>query len=125
MVPVERVPVGSVIVVRPGERLPLDGVVVGGDSSVDEAAMTGESMPVDKTAGDEVYAGTLNQFGALEVRTTQMPPRQRSAGSWSWSSRRRPRSPSERMVDRFARIYTPLVFAAALLVAVVPALLGG
>jgi Cd2+/Zn2+-exporting ATPase len=125
MLAVEAVPVGSVIVVRPGERLPLDGVVIGGDSSVDQAAVTGESVPIEKTTGDEVYAGTLNQFGVLEVRTTH------DAASSTISrivelveQAQASRAPSERMVDRFARVYTPLVFAAAVLVAVVPALLG-
>jgi Cd2+/Zn2+-exporting ATPase len=125
-VPVESVPVGSTIALRPGERLPLDGVVVSGDSSVDESPVTGESVPVDKTAGSNVYAGTLNQYGALEVRTT------RDAASSTISrivelveQAQATRAPSERLVDRFARIYTPLVVVAAVLVAVVPALLGG
>ncbi len=125
MVAVAEVPVGSVIVVRPGERLPLDGVVEGGDSAVDQSAVTGESMPVDKAAGDDVYAGTLNQFGVLEVRTT------RDADSSTIGrivelveQAQATRAPSERMVDRFARIYTPVVLGAAVAVAVVPALLG-
>ena len=125
MMAVEDVPVGAVIVVRPGERLPLDGVVEGGDSAVDQSAVTGESLPVDKAVGDEVYAGTLNQFGVLEVRTT------RDAASSTIGrivelveQAQATRSPSERMVDRFARVYTPLVLGAAVAVAVVPALLG-
>ena len=121
MMTVDDVPVGAVIVVRPGERLPLDGVVEGGDSAVDQSAVTGESLPVDKAVGDEVYAGTLNQFGVLEVRTT------RDAASSTIGrivelveQAQATRSPSERMVDRFARVYTPLVLGAAVAVAVVP-----
>ena len=68
LVPVEDVATGATIGVRPGERLPLDGIVTGGASSIDESAVTGESVPVGKSAGDAVYAGTLNQLGALEVR---------------------------------------------------------
>jgi len=117
---------GTLLLVRPGERIPLDGVVVEGASSVDESALTGESVPVDKADGDEVFAGTLNAYGALSVRATA------AAGDTTLARVARlvaeaqgSRAPSERFIDRFARVYTPLVFAAALLVAVVPALLGG
>jgi Cd2+/Zn2+-exporting ATPase len=125
-VPVERVDAGTLLLVRPGERIPLDGVVVEGASSVDESPLTGESVPVDKGPGDDVFAGTLNAFGALTVRATA------TAGDTALARVARlaaeaqaGRAPSERVVDRFARVYTPLVLAAALLVAVVPPLLGG
>ncbi len=71
-VPIEQVQVGDLVIVRPGERIPVDGVVVAGRSSVNQAPLTGESLPVEKTVGDEVFAGTLNEFGVLEVRTTQV-----------------------------------------------------
>jgi Cd2+/Zn2+-exporting ATPase len=126
LVDVEEVRVGAAIVIRPGERVPLDAVVVSGASSVDQSPITGESVPVDKQYGDELFAGTLNTTGALTARTTR-------AAADSTLSRvaalvdeaQGARAPSERFVDRFAAVYTPLVFIAALVVAVVPTLLGG
>jgi Cd2+/Zn2+-exporting ATPase len=126
VVPVEEVTVGTRFVVRPGERIALDGVVVDGASSVDEAPITGESVPVDKQPDSTVFAGTLNAQGALTVCTT-------SSASESTLARvvalveeaQGSRAPSERFVDRFARVYTPLVFAAALAVFAVPVALGG
>ena len=126
LVAVEQVSPGALVLIRPGERVPLDGVVIDGVSSADESALTGESMPVGKQAGDDVFAGTLNAEGALTVRAS-------AAASDSTIARvaalvaeaQGSRAPAERFVDRFARVYTPLVFVAALLVAVVPVLLGG
>ena len=112
LVPVEEVTVGACFAVRPGERIALDGEVTGGSSSVDEAPITGESMPVDKEPGSAVFAGTLNAQGALTVRAT------RAAGDSTLArvaalvdEAQGSRAPSERFVDRFARVYTPLVFA--------------
>jgi Zn2+/Cd2+-exporting ATPase len=126
LVPVEEVTVGSRFVVRPGERIPLDGVVVDGASSVDEAPITGESVPVDKQSDSTVFAGTLNAQGALTVRASS------SAGESTLArvvalveEAQGSQAPSERFVDRFARVYTPLVFAAALAVFLVPVALGG
>lgn len=123
---VQDIEAGALLLVRPGERVPLDGVVTEGASSLDESALTGESVPVEKEAGDEVFAGTLNAFGALTVRVTA------AAGDTTLARVARlvaeaqgSRAPAERFIDRFARVYTPLVVAAAVLVAVVPALLGG
>ncbi|MEQ9337077.1 MAG: cation-translocating P-type ATPase [Miltoncostaeaceae bacterium] len=122
---VDQIGTGALLVVRPGERVPLDGVVTEGASSLDESALTGESVPVEKEAGDEVFAGTLNAFGALTLRVTA------AAGDTTLARVARlvaeaqgSRAPAERFIDRFARIYTPLVVVVALLVAVVPALLG-
>ena len=113
-------------VVRPGERLPLDGVVVSGASSVDQAPITGESVPVDKQPDDEVFAGTLNVQGALTVSAT------RPAADSTLSRvaalvehAQASRAPAERFIDRFARIYTPLVFVAAVSLATVPLAFGG
>lgn len=124
-VPSVSVAVGTRLLVRPGARLPLDGRVVAGMSSVDESALTGESMPVAKSEGDLVSAGTVNQGGVLEIESTA------AAGDSAVARMARlvqdvqaARSPTERWVDRFARIYTPLVVILALLVAVVPPLLG-
>ncbi|WP_217913821.1 heavy metal translocating P-type ATPase [Miltoncostaea marina] len=125
-VPVEAVPLGAIVLIRPGERLPLDGVVEQGASSVDESALTGESVPVDKEPGDHVFAGTLNAYGALRVRVTSSAADSTLARLTQLVTEAQgSRAPSERFVDRFARVYTPLVFAAALLVAIVPPLLGG
>ncbi len=71
-VPVEQVQVGDIVIVRSGERIPIDGIVIAGRSSVNQAPLTGESIPVDKTVGDEVFAGTLNELGVLEIRTTHV-----------------------------------------------------
>jgi Cd2+/Zn2+-exporting ATPase len=127
LVPVEEVTVGTRVLVRPGERVALDGEVLSGNSSVDEAPITGESVPVEKQAGSTVFAGTLNAQGALTVRATK------AAGASTLArvaalveEAQGSRAPSERFVDRFARIYTPLVFAAALTLIVIPvAVFGG
>jgi len=124
--PVDRVTPGMQFVVRPGERVALDGVVASGASSVDQAPITGESVPVDKQPGDEVFAGTLNTQGSLVVEVTK-------AAADSTLSRvaalveaaQGSQAPSERFIDRFARVYTPLVFAAALVLAVLPPLVFG
>lgn len=126
LVAVEAVAVGDRVVVRPGERLPLDGAVSDGSSSVDQAAITGESVPVDKQVGDVVFAGTLNTTGALTIAVSRPSfdstlSRVASLVEEAQGSR----APSERFIDRFARVYTPLVFLAALLLATVPVLLGG
>ncbi len=117
----ETVPVGSRFLVKPGERIPLDGEVVSGNSQVNQAPITGESIPVEKTAGDPVYAGTVNGSGALEVRSTK------PAGDTTLAhiirkvgEAHQRRAPSERWVDRFARIYTPSVMVLAICVLLVP-----
>ena len=117
---------GDRVVVRPGEKLPADGVVREGESAVNQAPITGESVPVDKTAGDEVYAGTLNESGYLEVEVT-------AAGGDSTLSRIADlvadadanRTEREQFVERFAAYYTPLMVAVAVLVAAVPPLVLG
>jgi Cd2+/Zn2+-exporting ATPase len=126
LVPVEEVTVDSRFVVRPGERIPLDGEVVAGASSVDEAPITGESVPVDKQPGATVFAGTLNAHGALTVRATKAAGDSTLARVAALVEQAQgSRAPSERFVDRFARVYTPLVFAAALALVVVPVLVFG
>jgi len=127
LMPVEEVVVGARFLVRPGERIALDGEVVDGRSSVDEAPITGESVPVDKESGDRVFAGTLNAHGALTVRVDKAAEQSTLARIAALVEEAQgSRAPSERFVDRFAKVYTPLVVAAALAVAVVPVvLLGG
>ncbi|MFW6079169.1 MAG: heavy metal translocating P-type ATPase [Gemmatimonadota bacterium] len=124
-IPAGRVAVGEVVVVRPGEKVPVDGEVVAGVSTVDEAPITGESLPVGKEPGGAVFAGTLNGGGALEVRST------RSAADTTLAriihaveEARATRAPSQAFVDRFARIYTPAVVAAAVALALIPPALG-
>jgi Cd2+/Zn2+-exporting ATPase len=126
LVPVEEVTVGTRFAVRPGERIALDGEVVAGASSVNEAPITGESVPVDKQLGSTVFAGTLNVQGALTVRATKAAQDSTLARVAALVEQAQgSRAPSERFVDRFARAYTPLVFAAALVLIVVPVALGG
>ncbi len=121
LMPVEEVTVGERFRVRPGERVALDGEIVAGTSSVDEAPITGESVPVDKAPGDAVFAGTLNAQGALTVRVVTAAEHSTLARVAALVEEAQgSRAPSERFVDRFARVYTPLVFAAALAVAVIP-----
>ena len=123
-VPVDEVAVGEVIVVRPGEKVPLDGLVAAGESHVNQAPITGESLPVEKGPGDEVFAGTINGRGALDVTVTRLRRDSTLARIIHLVERAQAqRAPSQAFVDRFARIYTPLVLAAAALVAVVPPLL--
>jgi Cd2+/Zn2+-exporting ATPase len=125
LVAVAEVAVGARILVRPGERVPLDGVVESGASSVDESPINGESVPADRGPGDPLYAGSLNQLGSLVVRTTRVAADSTIARIVELVEQAQgSRAPSERLIDRFARIYTPIVFAAALAVATIPALLG-
>ena len=124
--PVDQVEVGHQIRVRPGERLPLDGVVLRGTSAVNQAPVTGESIPVDKAAGDSVFAGTINETGELELRVTAgVSDTTLARIIHAVEQAQGNRAPTQRFVDRFAAIYTPAVFAAALAVAVLsPWLLG-
>jgi len=118
------VSVGSVVLVRPGERVPLDGEVIAGRSDLDESPITGESRAVSKGPGDPVYAGTINGAGALELRTTREADQTTLARIVRLIGEAHGRrSPSERFVERFARIYTPAVMGLALAACVLPPLL--
>ncbi|MFO0875676.1 MAG: heavy metal translocating P-type ATPase [Phycisphaerales bacterium] len=122
-VPAADVRAGSIVRVRPGERLPLDGEVVAGASSVNQAPVTGESVPVDKEVGDKVFAGTINESGVLEYRTSGGKDETTLARIIKTvQEAQATRAPTQRFVDSFARVYTPVVCAAALLVALVPSL---
>jgi len=125
-VPVAAVAVGATVLVRPGERLPLDGVVSEGATTVNQAPITGEALPVTKKVGDEVYAGTINESGAFSFRVT------RPAADTTLSRIIRMveeaharRAPAEQRVERFARVYTPAMLLLAAGVAVVPPLVAG
>jgi Cd2+/Zn2+-exporting ATPase len=116
---------GEVIVVKPGERIPLEGSVQAGTTSVDESAITGEPMPAPKEVGSEVFAGTLNEGGLIEVSVTK--PKEESTLAriiHLVEHVEESRAPVERFVDRFARVYTPVVVAVAAVMALVPSLLG-
>jgi len=125
-VPAARLPVGATVLVRPGDRVPADGTVIEGDSAVDEAPVTGESVPRRKAAGDVVFAGTVNGDGALRVRVTAAARENTIARVVRLVEEAQvAKAPTERLIDRFSRIYTPAVVAVAALVAVVPPLLMG
>ena len=119
------VALGERLRVRPGEKIPLDGAVVVGSSDVNQAPITGESLPVDKQAGDEVYAGTINGRGAFEMSVTRLVGDTTLARIIHMvESAQAERAPAQSFVDRFAALYTPIVIALAALVAIVPPLLG-
>jgi len=123
-VPAGEVAVGAQILVKPGERVALDGIVRGGESEIDESPITGESMPVAKAAGASVYAGSMNGSGALEVETTHTADDTMVAHMVRLVEQAgEKRSRSERWVEHFARYYTPAVMALAVVILVAPPLL--
>ncbi|TQR29815.1 heavy metal translocating P-type ATPase [Brevibacillus brevis] len=123
--PVEDITVGQVIVVKPGEKIPLDGVIVHGTSSVNQAPITGESIPVDKLVGDSVFAGSVNESGAVEIKVTKLVEDTAIARIIHLvEEAQEKKAPTQAFVDKFATIYTPIVLVLALLVIVFPPLLG-
>ncbi len=121
VVPVAEINIGDRVLVRPGQRIPVDGIIVSGVSSINQAPVTGESVPVLRQVDDEVMAGTVNGEAALEIRTS----RPAAEGTIARIAKlveqaQAQRSPAERFIDRFARWYTPAVVALAVLVVVVP-----
>src|SRR5205823_9838536 len=124
-VPVDDVRVGDRVLVRPGEKIPLDGRIADGRSAVNQAPVTGESLPVDKRPGDEVFAGTINGRGALDVIVERLRGDSTIARIIHLVEHAQAeRAPSQTFVERFARVYTPAVLVLALLVGVVPPALG-
>ncbi|MEO5951009.1 MAG: cation-translocating P-type ATPase, partial [Chloroflexia bacterium] len=122
--PVEDVAEGEMLIVGPGEKLPLDGVVVSGISSIDQSSITGESVPVDVVEGAEIFAGTINGSGVLQVRVTH------TSGDTALAriiglveEAQANRAPSQQLVDRFSAVYTPIVLVGAIMLAAVPPLL--
>lgn len=122
---VDAVAAGALVAVRPGERIPLDGVVVEGETTVNQAPITGEAAPAPKKPGDEVFAGTINRHGAFTFRVTR-PARDTTLAHILRlvEEARANRAPVEQWVDRFARWYTPLMLGLSILVCVAPPLLG-
>ena len=123
---VHDISIGESILVKSGEKVPLDGVVTDGSSGVNESPLTGESVPVSKTIGSQVYAGTINLDGFLEARVTKRSDETQIAKVAKLvQEAQRNKSPTEKFVDRFAGRYTPTVIVLALLTAIVPPLLFG
>ena len=112
---VEAVAVGDVLAIRPGERVPVDGILETGASAVDESMLTGESAPVEKRPADTVFAGTMNRTGGFTFRTTKVgATRRHSSASWPWLRRLGSKAPIARMADVISGIFTPVVIGVAL-----------
>ena len=126
ILPVEEVRITDQIIIRPGEKIPLDGKVIKGYSSVDQSPITGESIPVEKKEGDEVFAGTLNQRGVLEVVVTKLSGDTTLAKIIHLVEEAQARKSSyQRFGEKFGKYYTPAMFAMAFAVAVIPPVLWG
>ncbi|MBB1247533.1 heavy metal translocating P-type ATPase [Rhizobium sp. G21] len=125
-VPADRLAIGAIILVRPGDRIPADGAVVEGEGAVDEAPVTGESVRVRKAVGDAVFAGTINGEAVLRIRVTAAAADNTIARVVRLvEEAQESKSPTERFIDRFSRYYTPGVLAVGALVAVAPPLVSG
>lgn len=125
-VPAESVAIGAIVMVRPGDRIPADGVIVSGESAIDEAPVTGESMPVRKSVAAQVFAGTINGEAVLRIRVTAAAADNTIARVVRLvEEAQESKAPTERFIDRFSTFYTPAVVVIAALVAVIPPLLFG
>lgn len=124
--PARAVPLDARVRVRPGERIALDGRIISGRSAINQAPITGESLPVEKTEGDQVFAGTINESGSFEYLVTAVANDSTLARIiHAIEAAQGARAPTQRFVDQFARVYTPIVFAIALGVAIAPPLFFG
>ena len=122
---VEALNVGDVVVVRPGDRVPVDGIIVQGQSTLDQSAITGESVPVNKGSGDEVFAGTINEVASLDVRVARLAADNTLSRVMAMvAEAQSQQSPTQQLTQRFTRWFVPAVLISALLVTIVPALVG-
>jgi len=125
-VPIDEVAVGDVFVVRPGDKIPLDGVVASGEGTVDQAALTGESVPVPKEPGDEVFGGTINESGSLEIEVTRQAHESAISRLIHMVERAQSeKAPTQRLIDRLEQPYVLGVFALTIAAIAVPLVLGG
>ena len=123
---IKEIPIGSIIRVMPGERIALDGYVVKGNPTVNQAPITGESIPIEKNKGDLVFAGTINESGEFEFRTNKTEDTSTLAKIIHLvEEAQSKKAPTQRFIDQFAAIYTPIIFIISMLVAVMPPLLLG
>ena len=126
LTPVIEITQGNIIKVKPGERIPIDGVIVLGHSSINQAPITGESIPVEKNVDDIVYAGTINEHGSFEFKVTTSANNTMLAKIiHSVEEAQAVKAPTQRFVDQFSKYYTPLMVIAAIFIAIVPPLLLG
>lgn len=124
-VPVEDIVLDSVVIIKPGERIPLDGEIMEGETTVNQASITGESVPIDKQKKDTVFAGTINESGSIEMKVTKrVEDTSLSNIIHLVEEAQEQKAPAEAFIDKFASIYTPIVFVIAIAVIVVPPLLG-
>jgi Cd2+/Zn2+-exporting ATPase len=125
-VSVEAVSIGQIIRVKSGESIPLDGIVVSGTTNVNQASLTGESVPVFKTAGDEVFAGTINEDGSFDIKVGKVFNDTKLAHVIKLvAESQAERAPAQKFVDQFAKIYTPVIFILAIFTYVIPVMAGG
>ena len=126
LVSVDKIDIDDIMIIKPGQKIAMDGLVINGHSSVNQAAITGESVPVEKQLDDEVFAGTLNEEGVLEVKVTKKVTDTTIAKIIHLVEEAQgERAPAQAFVDKFAKYYTPFIIIMALLIVVVPPLFFG
>ncbi|MDR1631731.1 MAG: cation-translocating P-type ATPase [Dysgonamonadaceae bacterium] len=126
LVPVEEIPVGTIIQVKPHDKIPLDGVITEGETAIDESSITGEPIPKEKTAGATVFAGTLNKHGFIELRTTKAAKDTTFAQIIELTTQaQNNKSDAQKFIQKFAAIYTPIIILLAILLFVVPVFILG